>query len=42
MSQVQNVTYVSQAQAWALYKQAFANDQSYVSTLKETDMPAVA
>jgi cell division transport system permease protein len=39
MSQVQNVTYVSQAQAWALYKQAFANDQSYVSTLKETDMP---
>jgi cell division transport system permease protein len=39
MPQVQNVTYVSQAQAWALYKQAFANDQSYVSTLKETDMP---
>jgi cell division transport system permease protein len=39
MSQVQTVTYVSQAQAWALYKQAFANDQSYVSTLKETDMP---
>jgi len=39
MSQVQNVTYVSQAQAWALYKQAFAKDQSYVSTLKETDMP---
>jgi cell division transport system permease protein len=37
--QVQSVTYVSQAQAWALYKQAFANDQSYVSTLKETDMP---
>ena len=39
MPQVQSVTYVSQAQAWALYKQAFANDQSYVSTLKETDMP---
>src|ERR1700743_3586061 len=39
MSQVQNVTYVSQAQAWTLYKAAFANDQSYVSTLKETDMP---
>jgi cell division transport system permease protein len=39
MSQVQKVTYVSQAQAWALYKQAFSNDQSYVSTLKETDMP---
>ena len=28
MPQVQNVTYVSQAQAWALYKQAFSNDQS--------------
>src|ERR1700730_921722 len=39
MSQVKTVTYVSQAQAWALYKKAFANDQSYVSTLKETDMP---
>jgi len=39
MPQVQTVTYVSQAQAWALYKQAFVNDQSYVSTLKETDMP---
>jgi cell division transport system permease protein len=39
MSQVQSVTYVSQAQAWALYKQAFANAQSYVSTLKQTDMP---
>src|SRR5579859_1585748 len=39
MPQVQNVTYVSQAQAWVLYKQAFTNAQSYVSTLKETDMP---
>jgi cell division transport system permease protein len=39
MPQVQNVTYVSQAQAWALYKQAFSNDQSYVSMLKESDMP---
>src|ERR1700744_2367098 len=39
MSQVQKVTYVSQAQAWALNKQAFASDQSYVSTLKERDMP---
>jgi cell division transport system permease protein len=36
---VTGVTYVSQPQAWALYKQAFTNDQSYVSTLKETDMP---
>jgi cell division transport system permease protein len=39
MPQVQNVTYVSQAQAWTLYKQAFSNDTSYVSTLKQTDMP---
>jgi len=39
MSQVQSVTYVSQAQAWTLYKSAFSNDQSYVSTLKQSDMP---
>jgi cell division transport system permease protein len=39
MPQVAGVTYVSQPQAWALYKQTFTNDQSYVSTLKETDMP---
>jgi cell division transport system permease protein len=39
MSQVEYVTYVSQADAWALYKQEFSNDQSYASTLKETDMP---
>jgi cell division transport system permease protein len=39
MPQVQNVTYVTQAEAWTLYKQAFANDQSYVSTLKQSDMP---
>jgi cell division transport system permease protein len=39
MPQVQNVAYVTQAQAWALYKKAFSNDTSYVSTLKETDMP---
>jgi cell division transport system permease protein len=39
MPQVADVTYVSQAQAWALYKQTFTNDQSYVSTLKESDMP---
>ncbi|MGH3282230.1 MAG: permease-like cell division protein FtsX, partial [Trebonia sp.] len=37
MPQVDGVTYVSQAQAWKLYKQAFANNRSYVSTLKETD-----
>src|SRR5579872_6868593 len=28
MSQVAGVTYVSQAQAWALYKQTFTNDKS--------------
>jgi cell division transport system permease protein len=39
MSQVTSVTYVSQAQAYALYKQAFTNEQSYVSTLKQADMP---
>jgi cell division transport system permease protein len=39
MPQVQSVTYVSQAQAWTLYKQAFASDRSYVSTLKQSDMP---
>src|SRR6201995_3480511 len=39
MPQVQNVTVVTQAEAWALYKQAFSNDQSYVSMLKESDMP---
>jgi len=39
MPQVAGVTPVSQAQAWTLYKQAFTNNQSYVSTLKESDMP---
>jgi cell division transport system permease protein len=39
MSQVENVTYVSQAQAWTLYKATFSNEQSYVSTVTEADMP---
>jgi cell division transport system permease protein len=39
MSQVQTVTYLSQAQAYTLFKQEFANDQSYVSTVQESDMP---
>jgi cell division transport system permease protein len=39
MPQVENVTYVTQAEAWALYKQAFSNEQSYVSTVTEADMP---
>jgi cell division transport system permease protein len=39
MPQVQTVTYLSQTQAYALFKQEFANDQSYVSTVQESDMP---
>jgi cell division transport system permease protein len=39
MPQVQDVTYVTQAQAYSLFKQDFANDQSYVSTVRESDMP---
>jgi cell division transport system permease protein len=39
MPQVQDVTYVTQAQAYSLFKQDFADDQSYVSTVKEGDMP---
>ncbi len=39
MSQVENVTYVSQAEAYALFKQDFSSDQSYVSTVSESDMP---
>jgi len=39
MPQVEKVTYVSQAEAYALFKQDFANDQSYVSTVSENDIP---
>jgi cell division transport system permease protein len=39
MPQVQSVAYVSHTQANALFKQDFSNDPSYVSTVKETDMP---
>ncbi len=39
MPQVEKVTYVSQAQAYAQFKQEFANDASYVSTVRESDMP---
>jgi cell division transport system permease protein len=39
MPQVADVTYVSQSQAYSLFRQDFANDQSYVSTVKESDMP---
>jgi cell division transport system permease protein len=39
MPQVETVQYVTQAEAWTLYKQAFSNEQSYVSTVTEADMP---
>ncbi len=39
MPQVQNVQYVSQAQAYTLFKQAFSNDKAYVSSIKQSDMP---
>jgi cell division transport system permease protein len=39
MPQVQSVQYVSQADAYALFKSAFSNDQAYVSSIKESDMP---
>jgi cell division transport system permease protein len=39
MPQVQSATYVSQTQAYQLFKQDFSNDPSYVSTVKETDIP---
>jgi cell division transport system permease protein len=39
MPQVQSVQYVSQADAYTLFKSAFSNDQAYVSSIKQTDMP---
>jgi cell division transport system permease protein len=39
MPQVQNVSYVSQAQAYTLFKSAFSNDQAYASSIKQADMP---
>jgi cell division transport system permease protein len=39
MPQVQSVQYVSQAQAYSLFKSAFSNDAAYVSTIKEGDIP---
>jgi cell division transport system permease protein len=39
MPQVQHVYYQSQQQAYALFKQYFANDQSYVSTVGKGDIP---
>jgi cell division transport system permease protein len=40
MPQVQQVTYVSQQQAYTLFRQDFANNPSYVSTVRQADMPA--
>jgi cell division transport system permease protein len=39
MPQVQNVQYVSQTQAYSLFKTAFSNDEAYVSTIKKGDIP---
>jgi cell division transport system permease protein len=39
MPQVEQVQYVSQADAYTLFKSAFSNDQAYVSSIKQTDMP---
>jgi cell division transport system permease protein len=39
MPQVESVQVVSQAQAYALFKSAFSNDQAYVSSIKQSDMP---
>jgi cell division transport system permease protein len=39
MPQVASVSFVSQPEAYKLYTEAFTNNQSYVSTLKESDMP---
>jgi cell division transport system permease protein len=39
MSQVQKVTYVSQAEAYALFKSAMSNEQSLVSTVTASELP---
>ena len=39
MSQVQNVTYVSQAEAYTLFKSAMSNEQSLVSTVTASELP---
>lgn len=40
MPQVQFAKYQSQQQAYALFKQYFANDQSYVNTVSANEMPS--
>jgi cell division transport system permease protein len=39
MSQVENVSYVSQAQAYTLFKSAMSNEQSLVSTVTASELP---
>jgi cell division transport system permease protein len=39
MPQVESVQYVTSAQAYGLFKQAFSNDQAYVSSVRESDIP---
>jgi cell division transport system permease protein len=39
MPQVQSFQYVSQAQAYTLFRSAFSNDEAYVSSIKQSDMP---
>jgi cell division transport system permease protein len=40
MPQVQFADYQSQAQAYTLFKQYFANDQSYANTVSQNEMPS--
>jgi cell division transport system permease protein len=40
MPQVQFAEYQTQAQAYALFKQYFSDDQSYVNTVTENEMPS--
>jgi cell division transport system permease protein len=40
MPQVEHVYYQSQQQAYSQFKQYFANDQSYVSTVQKGDIPS--
>jgi cell division transport system permease protein len=40
MPQVEHVYFVPQAQAYAQFRQFFANDPAYVSTVTKTDIPA--
>jgi cell division transport system permease protein len=39
MSQVEKVTYVSQTEAYALFKSAMSNEQSLVSTVTASELP---